>query len=131
MDGVYPICYMGRTVGKATVVQEGLYYCFTCKCRTMGEGIFRILIRCGDKESYLGILIPEGDGCVLSTRLSVRKIGCGEPTFQLVGKHEESDELFVPIRPEEPFAYLEKLKNAYLQIREGQMGAVIKGHRGN
>ena len=32
---------------------------------------------------------------------------------------------FVPVYPDEPFAYMSKLKDAYLEVREGQPGVVI------
>ena len=32
---------------------------------------------------------------------------------------------FVPIRPEEPFRYLEQLKDAFLETQEGRKGAVL------
>ena len=33
---------------------------------------------------------------------------------------------FVPIFPEEPFAYLERLEDAYLEKRNGYLGVVIQ-----
>ena len=33
--------------------------------------------------------------------------------------------MFVPIKPEEPFRYLERLKDAFLEIQEGKKGASL------
>ena len=33
---------------------------------------------------------------------------------------------FIPIKPEEPFAYIERLKDAYLVQREERIGICIK-----
>jgi hypothetical protein len=40
-------------------------------------------------------------------------------------KHQKSEGKFIPIYPEEPFAYISRLQNAFLEIRNGQAGVVI------
>lgn len=37
---------------------------------------------------------------------------------------------FIPIKPEEPFAYIERLKDAYLVRQDGQVGIIIKEEAG-
>ena len=46
--------------------------------------------------------------------------------FEAVPKHPEKTENWMPISPEEPFAYLSRLENAVLERRDGQTGIVFK-----
>ena len=46
-----------------------------------------------------------------------------EMSFRLVSKHDAPRTHFAPISPEEPFAYLQRLKDAYLAEKDGQIGA--------
>ena len=126
MEGNYPMYFGSRTIGRADVKREGLYYRFYCRCRLTGDVIFRVLVRCSDKERDLGILIPADGGFSLNTRLPVKHFPEGKPEFSVIPHGGQMPESFIPIRPEEPFAYIEKLKHAYLATREGQMGALIR-----
>ena len=73
----------------------------------------------------MGVVVPVGEGFGLETRLPVKRLGEGEMAFFLLPKHDRPRERFVPIYPEEPFSYLSRLKEAYLEKREGQLGAVF------
>ena len=126
MEGYYPMYFGGRTIGRADVKQEGLYYRFYCRCRLTGDVICRVRVRCRDKEADLGVLIPDKDGFCLNTRLPVKRFEGGKPEFSVIPHGGQLCETFIPIRPEEPFAYIEKLKQAYLVTREGQLGALIR-----
>ena len=59
----------------------------------------------------------------LDTRRPVKRLGEGELSFRLVSKHNAPRTHFAPISPEEPFAYLQRLKDAYLAEKDGQIGA--------
>ena len=48
-----------------------------------------------------------------------------ELSFLLIPSHEPVEGKFVPISPEEPFAYLERLKDAYLCRQREELGVVI------
>ena len=126
MEGNYPMYFGGRVIGRAEVKQEGLYYRFCCRCRLSGDVICRVRVRCGDKEADLGVLIPEPEGFALNTRLPAKRFAGGKPEFSVLPQTGQLNETFIPIRPEEPFAYIEKLKQAYLVTREGQLGALIR-----
>lgn len=130
MEGCYEMHFGGRAVGKAQVDRLGLYYRFTCRCRMPGEVISRVVVRCGDVKTDLGILVPTGDGFGLDTKVAVKKLGQGSPEFLVVPNHPEVKDKFIPIKPEEPFSYIERLKDAYLARQNGQLGMVIKENAG-
>lgn len=121
----YDILLGGQTVGKAHVQRQGLYYCFDCRCRLSGDVMCRVTVTCGDRTESLGLLTPEGDQFVLRTKLPVKRLGEGIMEFIAVPKHPELRGKFIPLSPEEPFAYIRRLEDAVLQIRNGQVGVLI------
>lgn len=126
MVGTYPILRGGETVGQAKVEKRALYYLFSCRCKLTGEVIYRITVTCEGQSESLGIPVPEGGQFTLTAKLPVSRLGHGEPVFQLVPRHPSVGEDFVPLSPETPFPYLQRLKNAYLAKREGQLGIVFR-----
>ena len=119
--------YEGKqAVGKVQVFRQGLYYRFLCRCCIPAGAVKRIWVSCGEKQESLGVLVPMGDGFGLETRLPVKRLGEGELTFSLEQKLEKPEGKFVPIIPEEPFAYIERLKEAYLVKKDGQVGVVFQ-----
>lgn len=125
MDGEYDI-FMGReAVGTATVERQGLYYRFQCRCRLSGDILCRVTVECDGHHENLGILVPMGDSFGLTTKLAVKKIGKGVLKFRIIPKHPSGKGQFIQVYPEEPFAYLSRLKNAFLEVRNGQAGVVI------
>ena len=112
-----------RSVGRVLVERQGLYYVFRCRCRLSGEAAFRLLATCGKNREDLGILVPIDDSFGLDTRRPVKRLGEVELSFRLVSKHDAPRTHFAPISPEEPFAYLQRLKDAYLAEKDGQIGA--------
>ena len=126
MEGIYPIELSGREIGQAEVTRQGLYYHFTCRCRLTGEVICRLAAVCGDQMENLGVPVPETGYFVLQKNVPVSKLKDGNLRIRVVPRHPQLDGKFIPIRPEEPFAYLSRLKDAYLQRRGGQLGIVIR-----
>lgn len=126
MNETYGV-YLGKEqMGKVQVQKQGLYYRFLCRCRLSGDVMCRLHVACGDKQESLGVVVPMEDGFGLDTRLPIKRLGEGQMEFLLVPKHEVGREAFVPVYPEEPFAYIERLKNAYLARKNGQIGIVIR-----
>ena len=111
-----------RPVGKVEVTREGLYYRFRCRCKLEEDTVCRVT---AGRES-LGILVPCGDGFELRTKLPAKRFGDTAPEFRLVPNKPVLEGKFIPIKPEEPFAYLERLKEAYLEYRGNEMGIYIK-----
>ena len=122
----YEVLFGKDKVGKVQVLREGLYYRFCCRCRLSGDVVCRLAVRCADKEEKLGVLVPVGDGFGLDRRIPVKNLGEGEMKFFLMPKGETLHGKFVPICPEEPFAYIARLKDAFLARQNGQIGVVLK-----
>lgn len=107
------------------VQKQGLYYRFLCHCRLGGEDLYRLQVSCGDKQEDLGILVPVKNGFGLDKKIPVKRLGEGTPEFRIMRNREELDGTFIPIFPEEPFAYITRLKESYLVRRNGQAGILI------
>lgn len=108
------------------VTRQGLYYHFLCRCQLSGEVVCRLFITCGNHQEKLGIVVPVDGGFGLDTKLPVKQFGAEEPVFSLIPKTGSIDGNFVPIYPDEPFAYIEQLKEAFLVRKYGQPGILIK-----
>ena len=72
------------------------------------------------------MLVPDGGDFVLKTKLPIKRLGEGELRFRIQPRHSELTGKFIPLSPEEPFAYLSRLEDAFLKIREGKMGILLK-----
>ena len=125
MEGIYCVCLGDRPVGKVTVRREGLYYKFSCRCHLTEGVLCRLRVNSEDKQDNLGILVPMDDGFGLETMLPIKRFGKGVPEFMLVPKHDSISGIFVPVFPEEPFAYISRLKKAYLTRKNGQLGIML------
>ena len=123
MEGVYDIDYGGQVVGAAKVAREGLYYRFECRCRV--EGLCRLSVCCGGHHENLGIPVPAGSEFVLTTKIPVKRLGEGPLQILALPKNQRQTGEFIPVYPEEPFAYISRLQNAFLQVRDGQIGVVF------
>lgn len=122
MEGIYPILRGGETIGQAQVKRQGLYYCFCCQCDLTGEVIYRLTVRCGEHTENLGIPVPQNGRFLLTGRIPVSKLGTGEMVIRAVPRHAELEDLFIPISPEEPFRYIDRLENAVAERRGQQLG---------
>ena len=127
MEGSYPILQGNESIGSAQIVRQGLYYCFDCHCDLCGEVVHRLTVTCGGNTHNLGIPVPEGELFVLRTKLPVKQLGEGMPQIRAQPMHKPMGAAFVPISPEEPFTYLSRLKDGFLEIRDGVPGLVISG----
>ena len=86
----------------------------------------RLAVKCGGKQENLGVLIPMDGQFGLEKKIPAKRLGQGTPEFQILFKQEKPEGKFVPIYPEEPFAYMTKLKDAFLAVQAGQVGIVLK-----
>lgn len=125
MEGDYAVYFGNQQTGKVQVQRQGLYYRFFCRCSLSGGVVCRLNMVCGGKQENLGVVVPVGEGFGLDTRIPAKRLGEGEPEFFLVPRHDRGDGTFVPLRPEEPFAYIRRLKEAYLACHEGQLGVML------
>ncbi len=125
MDGSYDLTMGSQTVGHVHVEKQGLYYHFSCRCKLGGDVMHKLVVHCGGREENLGVCIPMDGMFGVEKKIPAKRLGQGTPQFQLLPKHEEKKGKFVPVYPEEPFSYLSKLENAFLETRNGQIGVVI------
>lgn len=124
MGEYYGVFLGNHPVGKVQVVKEGLYYRFICRCQLPGSGMYKLFAACGEKNENLGLLVPIEDGFGLDTRIPAKRLGSGKMEFCLRPKQATSGH-FVPIYPEEPFSYIENLKDGFLSMQNGQLGLLI------
>ena len=125
MVGNYGVFFGNQEAGKVQVQRQGLYYRFHCRCRLTGDVVCRLYVSCGGKQENLGVVVPMDGGFGLDTRIPVKRLGEGEPAFSLVPKHDPPQGQFVPIVPEEPFTYIERLKTSFLVKKYGEMGILV------
>ena len=126
MEHSYAVTAGGKHAGKVSVQRQGLYYLFSCRCSLSEDIMYRLEISCSGVTQNLGILVPENGSFVLRKKMAVRQIGEGDMSFRLVSKQDTPSGTFIPISPEEPFAYISRLKESFLVIRNGQAGICIK-----
>ena len=125
MERQYSVSLNGQHCGKVTVSRQGLYYRIHCRCLLPAEDIYRLQLVCGIKEENLGVLVPMEDRFGLDTRIPVKQLGEGNLVFSVTAKRQPVQGRFVPIVDEEPFAYISRLKESFLQIKEGQLGILV------
>lgn len=126
MEEKYAVSFGNEQVGKVSVQRRGLYYRFRCRCRITGGAVYRVRVRCGEIQESLGILVPMEGGFGLDTQIPVKRLGEGEMEFFMVPKYESSPVAIAPVYPEEPFAYISRLKDAYLVRQNGELAIGIK-----
>ena len=126
MEGNYGVYFGNKLAGKVQVCRQGLYYHFRCRCQLTGGVVCRLNAVCGDRQENLGVVVPMDGGFGLDTKLPVKRLGEGAMEFFLIPKHSAKSGTFVPIYPEEPFAYIARLKEAYLIKQNGQAGILLK-----
>lgn len=125
MELVYDVFLADKPVGAASVKREGLYYVFSCHCQLSGQVLYTLAASCGEQTVNLGVCVPKENGFGLKTRVPIKRLGEGQMKIYAVPKHRKLKGKFIPIRPEEPFAYIKYLQNAYLEMRDTQLGVVI------
>ena len=125
MVGTYEVRMGEKPVGQVRVERQGLYYQFTCRCGLSGEVMQRLWMRCGEKETDLGLCVPMEGGFGTEKRIPVRQCGAGTPSFYLRPKQTQIKGNFIPLSPEEPFRYLHRLENAFLERRGRQIGIYV------
>ena len=126
----YAVMMGNEQAGKVRVQREGLYYRFCCRCRLSGDVVCRLAVRCGEREENLGVLVPMEEGFGVDKRIPVKHLGEGEMEFFLMPKHDKIRGTFIPISPEEPFAYIARLKDAFLARQNGQVGILLNEQQG-
>lgn len=125
MEGNYSVSFGGTQCGKVQVQRQGLYWRFICRCRISSSILCRLQVECGVERENLGVLVPVDGGFGLDRRIPVKRLPEGIPVFRILPNGAGKEEGFVPICPEEPFAYITRLKKSYLVRKNGQAGILI------
>lgn len=125
LEGNYPVFFGSEPIGKVQVLRQGLYYGFHCRCRLTGSVVCRLFGVWEGGEENLGVLIPMGDGFGLDTKLPAKRFPQGEIRFSVTPKGQTGNRTFYPILPEEPFGYIQRLKEGFLDRQNGQLGLAI------
>ena len=132
MEHTYTVRFGNQDVGKVQVTREGLYYRFFCRCKLSGDVVCRLTVTCGEKKEILGVVVPVEDGFGLEKKIPAKRRGEGPMQFFLSAKGgtEKTEDggggQLVPVYPEEPFAYIAQLKQAFFVRQNGQAAIVIK-----
>lgn len=126
MVGTYEIMQGDRPVGQVCVEKQGLYYRFSCRCNLKGEGMRRLTVSCGGEREDLGVLVPLDGQFGIEKKIPCKRFPEGTPEFLICSKQERQQGKFVPVYPEEPFAYIRRLEKAFLTHQAGQLGIVIQ-----
>jgi len=126
MLGIHRILYNDKPVGEATVVKEGLFYKIICKCAGFEDIPHCVVAEWNDFKLDLGICVRTGNGLGLTTRIQCGKIPTGMPVFRMSVKRRKQVGEFFPLRPEEPFRYIQRLNDAMLVKRGEEYGIVFK-----
>jgi len=129
LDGFYEVTFGNTVVGKCEVRSQGLYCRIICRYRIPGDPICHLYAVTEAGRENLGVPVPEGDGFLLDRKIPVKRIGQGDIRFALSAGAGTLTGTFVPIRPEEPFLYIERLQNAFLELSQGQVGIRIQNPR--
>ena len=121
----YSVLLGTKEAGKVQVLQEGLYYRISCRVRLSGSLMYRLAAVSDGRRENLGILAPVGDGYGLDRKIPCKRFSLTDLSFLLVPSHEPVAGKFVPISPEEPFSYLERLKDVYLTRQQQRIGVIV------
>ena len=126
MEGLYEVTCGKTVVGKVQLVQQGLYYHVTCRCHLPDEQVYRLYtVQDGCREN-IGVVIPEGDGGALNKKIPAKKLTPQNLCFILSAGETSVSGKFVPVSPEEPFLYIDRLKTAFLQSDHGKSELIFK-----
>ena len=125
MHSEYDVFLGKEKAGTAQVLKEGLYYRIKCLCRFTGDVPYHVEVCAGERSFDLGLCVPTEGGFGLVTRVPAKRLGEGALKFNASPRHQKLAGRFVPIRADEPFAYLSSLKTAFLAKIGGQVGAVL------
>lgn len=126
LEGDYEVYFGNQLAGKTQVIKSGLYYRIVCRCRVTGAVMCRLSVLSEDTSVDLGILVPTDGGFGLDTRIAQKKLGKGKLNFRIIVKNENARHKFMPITPEEPFSYLSRLKEGFLERQGSQLGIMLK-----
>lgn len=120
MEGSYEVCFGNTTAGKVQLIRRGLYYRVICRCQIPEDMVCRLYAVTEGYRENLGVVVPEGDGFVLDKMIPVKRLSGKSVRFVLSTGNGTAAGKLVPVCPEEPFLYIDRLQNAFLQSENGK-----------
>ena len=124
MDGLYQVYYGREPVGKVELTKQGLYLRIVCRCCLPGQQIYRLYAVSDADRVNLGVLLPREDGGYLEKKIPSKNLLQRNLRFVISAGARQGQ--FVPLSPEEPFYYIDRLKNAFLDSENGRLGIRIE-----
>ena len=99
----YPLLLGGEKAGTLRIEQQGLYTCMDVRAGAR-EGLLRIWVQGGGRETYLGVLQPEGEGLSLHRRLSRRELADFPRVIEQASDQQlpPQEEVDITQEPQEP-----------------------------
>lgn len=128
MEAYYKVYLRDQDVGKVQIIQQGLYFRVVCRCLLPDSQIYRLYAVSGEKQDSLGVVIPEGDGWILDKKIPAKRLNKCVDRFVLSTDRNIVCGQFAAICPEEPFLYIDRLKNLFLESENGKLGVRIQQH---
>ena len=128
MESYYEVYLGNKQVGKVQIIQQGLYRRVICRCRMQDTGIYRLYAVFGGRQENIGVIVPDGEGWILDKKIPEKRLRGDIERFVLSDNRNVQHESFVAISPEEPFLYIDRLKNAFLESENGRIGVRIQQH---
>ena len=122
----YTVSVGNKQVGRVRMLREGLYYKIECRAELTGSISYRLTAVTDGARENIGILCPDGSGWSLTRKVPCKRLNPDNLKFLLLPSHEPMEGKFVALSPEEPFAYLEQLKDLYLKKQQDRMGVIVK-----
>ena len=107
-----------EVAGYVSVQYNGLYCHISCSCRLTGAVLYRLIAVIDAETVNIGICVPKGNYFCVEKRLPAKMLRGKSVSFRLVPKHQDLENRFIPIRADEPFAYITRLENSYLEIKD-------------
>lgn len=126
MEEYYEVSDGNAVVGKVQLIRDGLYYRIICRCQLSGDQVRRLYAVLESRRENIGVLIPEGDGFVLERKIPAKKLSGSNLQFSLSAGGHKIEGKVVPVCPEEPFLYIDRLKNAFLESENGKINIRIE-----
>ena len=128
MEGCYEVYFGREAAGKVQLLRQGLYYRVICRCKIPTDNVCRLYAVMGDKRENIGVLIPDGEGLLLDRKIPAKRFSDTVVQFAVSSGAGSKEGKFVPICPEEPFLYIDRLKNAFLASEHGKIGIRTEEH---
>ena len=126
MEGCYEVFNGNDVVGKVQLIRQGLYYRVICRCCLSEDMVRRLYAVQENSRENLGVLVPEEDGLVLDKKIPVKRISDKTTRFLLSAGDSKMRGKLVPVSPEEPFLYIDRLKSAFLETENGKVNIRIE-----